>query len=229
MSPFLRFSLAAAAAALLLAKHTDAAASQSAEVMCLDEMEEICVGFAFFTTPSPGELCVDPDDETTCETIFEGGYSWTYTFVEGFEEGTDLSLEDSEEVAAAETGLEITVTMEDDLETCEITIGNETCASCSAVECTGFNVTYDCLNVDMGSLSMDCVPVEPIFYPLETGLDGNMTDPGFPTNGDPMTNDEMGDPMTNDEPVPEPFDGGSSASSTSLVASSLLMLGLLVL
>ena len=232
MNALFRFSMATAATLLLASKYANAAASQSAEVMCLDDMEEICVGFAFFTTPSPGELCVDPDDETTCETIFEGGYSWTYSFIEGFEEGTDLTEEDAEEVAAAETGLEVTVTMEDDLSTCEITVGNETCAACSAAECTGFNVTYDCLNVDMGSMSMDCVPVEPIFYPLETGMDGgNMTMPGDPmTNdevSDPATNDEVGDPMTNDEPVPETF--GSAASSLSLVASAILVLGLAVL
>ena len=225
MSLLLRFSLATIAALLLVfSQHVDAAVSQSTEVVCLDEtMDEICVGFAFFTTPSPGELCVDPDDETTCETILEGGYSWTYTFIEGFEEGTDLTEEDAEEVAAAETGLEVTVAMEDDLSTCEITVGNETCASCSAAECTGFNVTYDCLNVDMGSMSLDCVPVEPIFYPLEIG---DMASPGFPTNNDEMVDVDI-------PPAPEPeqpiFNSNSSASSLSLVASVFLMIGLFAL
>ncbi|KAL3918144.1 MAG: hypothetical protein SGARI_007544, partial [Bacillariaceae sp.] len=216
MSSFLRFSLAAAAAALLFAKHADAAAFESAEVVCLDDMEEICTGFGFFTTPSPGEFCVDPADPATCETILEGGYTWGYTFIEGFEAGTDLSLEDPEEVTAAETGLEVMVTMDDDLSTCEITVGNETCASCSAVECTGFNVTYDCLNVDMGSMSMDCVPVEPIFYPLEIDDDsmGNMTstEPGFPTNEPEDVEMEIPAPAPT-APAPEPT---ASASSLSL-------------
>jgi hypothetical protein len=207
MNSFLRFALAAAT----LMARADAAAFTTSEVVCLEELDEICTGFSFFTTPSPGTLCVDPDDETTCETIYEGGYSWTYSFVEGYEEGTDLGEEDPEDVAAAETGLEVSVTMDDSLSTCEITVGNETCTSCSIAACTGFNVTYDCLNVDMGSMSMECVAVEPIFYPLELE-DGNVTTlPGSPT--------------TDDEPAPESFAGENSASSSlSVIASAVLMM-----
>ncbi|KAL3923836.1 MAG: hypothetical protein SGILL_001412 [Bacillariaceae sp.] len=221
MRSYVHFTLAASAFVFVsVPRSTDAAAFQSATVVCHeDALDEICAGYSFFTTPSPGDLCIDPDDFTTCQTIYEGGWSWTYTFIEGFEDGTDLTQEDQEEVAAAETGLEVTVTMEDDQSTCEITVGNETCAGCSAAECVVANVTYDCLNIDMGSLSMDCVEVEPIFYPLELG-DDFMTNNTFGapmTNdevGEPMTNDEVGEPMTNDEPQPmtndEPQPGGAS-------------------
>lgn len=164
MNSFTRLFLAAAAMAISSA---DAAAFVSTTVVCVDDMDEVCVGNSFFTTPSPGTLCEDPSDPSTCETIYEGGWSWEYNFIEGYEEGTDLSLEDPDDVTAAETGLVISIMLEDDATTCEIMVGNETCAECSAVGCTGLNVTYDCTNVDMGAMSMECEPLEPIFYPLE--------------------------------------------------------------
>jgi hypothetical protein len=177
MNSFVRFSLAIAALAVSSA---DAAAFQSATVVCLEDNDEICVGNAFFTTPSPAETCEDPDDPDTCTTVYEGGWTWEYSFIEGFDEGTDLTLEDPDDVAAAETGLTVSISLDDDESTCEIMVGNETCAECSAAECTGFNITYDCTNVEMGGMSMDCESLEPIFYPLdmfnetgnETGVEG---------------------------------------------------------
>lgn len=210
-----RFSLAVAA---LVVSYVNGAAFTSATVVCLeDSMDEICVGNAFFTTPSPGELCEDPDDPDTCETIYEGGWTWEYHFIEGFDEGTDLTLEDPDDVAAAETGLVVSISLDDDGSTCEIMVGNETCAECSAAECTGLNVTYDCTNVDMGGMSMECVTLEPIFYPLDMFNEtGNTTD------------DEVGAGGGDGGGVGGGDGGGDGDSASSYVSSAKVLLAAFV-
>ncbi|KAG7362855.1 hypothetical protein IV203_026215 [Nitzschia inconspicua] len=203
MNSFVRFSLAVLAMAVSSA---DAAAYVSTTVVCLDEsLDEVCVGNSFFTSPSPGLICEDPEDLENCEPIYEGGWSWEYRFIEGFEDGTDLTLEDPDDVAAAETGLVVMVTLDDDQSACEIMVGNETCVECSAAECTGLNITYDCTNIDMGSMSMDCTEVEPIFYPFE------------------MYNETDGNGTTTDDVV-----GGGSTSSCPLVSTAKIVLASLI-
>jgi uncharacterized membrane protein YgcG len=168
MNNLLRLSLVLAA----FVPAIDGAAFMGTIVTCLVD-SDVCAGNSFFTTPSPGQTCDDPADPANCTTIYSGGWSWTYNFIEGFDNGTDLSLEDPDDVAAAETGLVVAITLDDD-EVCEISVGNETCAECSVADCAEFNVIYDCTNIDMGGMSMECVALEPIFYPLsmsnETGM-----------------------------------------------------------
>ncbi len=180
MNSCLRFFLATAALSVAskTIQHVDAAAFVSSNVTCLPDTN-VCIGWGYYTSPSPAQTCEDPEDPNSCTTTYVGGWSWTYTFVEGLEEGTDVAELDVDEVTAAETGLVIEVRLEDDEETCEITVGNATCDMCSAAECvessnSTYAVTYDCSNVDMGTMSLDCTPLTPIFYPLE--ISGNETD-----------------------------------------------------
>jgi hypothetical protein len=202
MNSFLRFCLVFAA----FAPAVDGAAFTSATVVCLED-SDICAGNAVFTSPSPGEVCEGSDDVTNCTIIYSGGWSWEYRFIEGYDEGTDLTLEDPDDVAAAETGLVVLVTLDDD-EICEINVGNETCAECSTSECSGFNVTYDCTNVDMGAMSMDCVALEPIFYPLEMS-NGTGTDDEMGGGGDTGSGGSG---------------GGDTGSASSCVASAKVLL-----
>ena len=145
----------------------DAAMSMSLEVACLPESPEVCVGEVAMTSPSPGMICADPNDPDNCTVQYFGGYSWSYKFVEGFEEGTtDYGYD---EINNAKTGLEVRVTVDDDKNTCDITVGTEKCIMCSAANCgDGDDISYDYTNLNNGK---ECEPLGPIFYPF--GLDAN--------------------------------------------------------
>ena len=148
----------------------EAAAYLSGTVECLPESStDICVGEAFFTSPSPAVACNDPTDPNNCTTLYLGGYSWKYEFVQGLENGTDVYDLDPDVAAKAKTGLVVTVTIDDD-STCSIDVGNnETCNACSDVNCGGNNATaisFDCTNVPNGRASTSCELLEKIFYPL---------------------------------------------------------------
>ena len=151
----------------------DAAAYSSGTVECLPESSstDICVGEAFFTSPSPAVACDDPTDPNNCTTLYLGGYSWKYEFVQGLEDGTDIYDLDPDNVAAkAKTGLVVTVTIDDVDSACSIDVGNnETCNACSDANCGGNATTaisFDCTNVPNGRASTSCEPLEKILYPF---------------------------------------------------------------
>ena len=168
------FLVVVVATAVALASTTstgvEAAAYSSGTVECLPESStDICVGEAFFTSPSPAVACDDPTDPNNCTTLYLGGYSWKYEFVQGLENGTDVSDLDPDVAANAKTGLVVTVTIDDDDSACSIDVGNnETCNACSDANCGGnaTAISFDCTNVPNGRASTSCEPLEKIFYPL---------------------------------------------------------------
>jgi hypothetical protein len=172
---FSSFLVVVVATAVALASTTssgvEAAAYSSGTVECLPESStDICVGEAFFTSPIPAVACNDPTDPNNCTTLYLGGYSWKYEFVQGLENGTDIYNLDPDNVAAkAKTGLVVTVTIDDD-SACSIDVGNnKTCNACSDANCGGNATTaisFDCTNVPNGRASTSCEPLEKIFYPL---------------------------------------------------------------
>jgi hypothetical protein len=99
---------------------------------------------------------------------------------------------DSDGIARAETGLVVTVNI-DDMNTCDITVGKEVCTMCSAADCGGgTSVSFDCTNVNNGrtSSTTECEFLDTIFYPLvelddeittETA-NTNLTDAAVPTS-----------------------------------------------
>ena len=170
-SSFLVVVVATAVALASTSTGVEAAAYSSGTVECLPESStDICVGEAFFTSPSPAVACDDPTDPNNCTTLYLGGYSWKYEFVQGLENGTDIYYDLNPDVAAkAKTGLVVTVTIDDD-SACSIDVGNnETCNACSDANCGGNATTaisFDCTNVPNGRASTSCEPLEKIFYPL---------------------------------------------------------------
>ncbi|OEU14394.1 hypothetical protein FRACYDRAFT_240934 [Fragilariopsis cylindrus CCMP1102] len=168
-SSFLVVVVATAVALASTSSGVEAAAYSSGTVECLPESStDICVGEAFFTSPSPAVACNDPTDPNNCTTLYLGGYTWKYEFVQGLENGTDIYDLDPDVAAKAKTGLVVTVTIDDD-SACSIDVGNnETCNACSDANC-GENATaisFDCTNVPKGRASTSCEPLEKIFYPL---------------------------------------------------------------
>lgn len=150
----------------------EAAAYSSGTVECLPESStDICVGEASFYTPSPAVACDDPTDPNNCTTLYLGGYSWKYEFVQGLENGTDIYNLDPDVAAKAKTGLVVTVTIDDD-SACSIDVGNnETCKACSDANCGGnaTAISFDCTNVPNGRASAICEPLpynEGGLYPL---------------------------------------------------------------
>jgi len=162
---FLAFAAAVVAPSFLVVNVVDAAAFMEVIVKCLPEDPDVCIGELFTATPSPAIMCKDPDTLATCETMYMGGYSWTYDFVEGLQEGTD----DFDAIEAAKTGLSITIDVDDDA-TCKVLIGDETCSVCSTEGCNSdSSIKYDCTNIDNGGESFDeCASMddEPFIYPL---------------------------------------------------------------
>mmetsp|Transcript_878 Transcript_878/g.1840 ORF Transcript_878/g.1840 Transcript_878/m.1840 type:complete len:234 (-) Transcript_878:3-704(-) len=141
------------------------------EIQCLTDAPQVCVVETSWTMPSPAMSCTDPDDVTTCETVFMGGYSWSWTIVENLVDGSDTDIDKARE-EAMENGLFVYVIMEDDEVTCEISL-DETCNMCSAEGCEehpeGFvMVQYDCTNLENGrSSNGECVPLDnPFLYPI---------------------------------------------------------------
>jgi len=121
----------------------------SNEVACLPEAPEVCVDGLRWTSPSPGTVC---SDDNSCTTSYYGGYSWSYSFVDAIDN--------------SKTGLEVKVYIEDDLTTCKVSVGTETCKMCSADGCEG-GIKYDCTNLDNGrSSNGECESLEPILYPF---------------------------------------------------------------
>ena len=143
------------------------------------EAPEICIGEQVEYSPSPAIACVDLNDPNSCKTIYMGGYGWEYFFVEGLEDGTTNEAL----IEYAKTGLKVTVTVEDDKETCEVAVGDVACQSCSAQGCSSSGtpdaVRYDCTNLENGNTSIECVPLEPFLYPfsLDSTEDAATTNP----------------------------------------------------
>jgi hypothetical protein len=163
------YLVAATAAALSTSTAgVEAAAYMSGTVECLPESPTICVGSAFFTSPSPAVACNDPTDPDNCISSNVGGYSWEYNFVKGLENGTSTFDLEQNVIDKAETGLVVTVKIDDD-SACTIDVGNnDTCAACSDVNCGGdaTAISFDCTNVENGRASKGCEPLEKILYPL---------------------------------------------------------------
>jgi len=188
--------LALASVALIASvknSHVEAATFQSGAVACLPEAPDICVGVLSGTTPSPGIFCEDPNNQSTCTGTYIGGYSWTYNFVEGLENGTNIYETPWEDLEAAETGLQVSVSLDDAQETCSVQVGDALCATCSPVDCiksadyinitfAGFSITYDCTNVPNGTKTEECDPLDSVFYPLSLGMDSDTDGTSAPTD-----------------------------------------------
>ena len=163
----------------------EAAAFFDPVVRCLPEYPAICAGNTQGTSPSPAQTCNYDDDLQLqiCTTMYIGGYSWTFDFVEGVEEGTVTSLLNKTELDKISTGLQVVVRMEDDLTTCSVTVGEDTCSSCSVCKSTFYIFSASCTNIAMGR-DVDCEPVEPLFYPLVLESDDSeiITDSADATN-----------------------------------------------
>lgn len=168
-----KFSSLVTALLLLLLSSRDnggvnAATSMSETVTCLAEAPTICAGSASFTTPSLASI--------NGTTIYLGGYSYTYDYMNGLENynGTFMSDLDPDVVAQAkETTLEVSVSIDDDGD-CIIDVGNETCSSCS-IDCgdgdddnESIGIEFDCTNVPNGRASTTCefLTYDEYFYPL---------------------------------------------------------------
>jgi len=159
----------------------DGALTFSLEVECLEKPKNVCIGSKTIASPSPFVVCNDYDNPDDCDKYYTGGYWWQYDFVKGVEEG----ITDFEIIEDAKTGLVVKVDFEDDTTTCAISVGDETCDMCSAVDCGGvlpggctdfgcittgqpIAIKYDCTNLKMGKKSLDeCVPLEPFVFPLK--------------------------------------------------------------
>jgi len=190
----------------------DGAVAMSREVECLPEAPEVCIGEKTMSSPSPGMMCSDPDDPNSCTAVQSGGYTWSFVFVTTVTDTTDTTA------AAIEPGLEtIDVFIDDDLTTCGVLVGTESCTRCSAEGCKARGVQYDCTNLEHGRASADgdCESLEPFLYPFELLVPEEVTD----TNADsvdlvvvdespPATNTEegAGSPTT-------PTDGDVASSS----------------
>ncbi len=145
----------------------DGAISIQTEVQCLLDNPTVCIGQQTELGPTPAIECSDLSDPTSCKTIYIGGYTYQYTFVEGLEEGNT----DVEAIERAKTGSTVTVYIDDDESSCEVAIGIHSCITCSTDGCTtsGFPnaVKYDCSNLAFGRSNMDeCTPLEPFLYPI---------------------------------------------------------------
>jgi len=161
----------------------DGAISRAYEVECLEKPKRnVCIGEKTIASPSMGMACDDYNDyPDNCDIAYVGGYSWEYVFVKGLEEG----ITDYEIINDAKTGLVVRVGFEDDATTCAVSVGDETCDMCSAVDCGGglpqgctdsgcettgnpIAIKYDCTNLKMGKKSLnECVPLNPFVLPVK--------------------------------------------------------------
>jgi len=149
------------------------AALMDPEVKCLEESPEVCIGVTYQTGPSPKVICDDPADSNSCRTKFVGGYSWTWDFVEGLEEGES----DMDKIDNAKTSARIKVKI--DKGNCTIDFGGEQCAVCSVSDCGSDlkTISYDCTNLENGKSSGDQCEVfaDPFFYPLKFNVTATLT------------------------------------------------------
>ena len=130
---------------------------------CLPDDPTVCVGMTGMSTPSPAVI--------DGVLQYMGGYSWSYTFVEGLEEGT---FNDWATVNEHKTGLTVQVSIDSDKTTCEVEVNGEMCNWCSTEGCDvndsdiPQSIQYDCTNVKDGKASTDeCEEYKPILYPFE--------------------------------------------------------------
>jgi len=157
----------------------DGAISLVMGVECL-EKPNVCIGEKIIASPAIVRVC-NGNDYPDCDIAYSGGYWREYDFVKGLEEG----ITDCEIIDDAKTGLVVRVDFEDDATTCAVSVGDETCDMCSAVDCGGvlpqgctdsgcettgnpIAIKYDCTNLEMGKKSLDeCVPLNPFVFPLK--------------------------------------------------------------
>jgi len=159
----------------------DGAIARAIEVECLEKPKQnVCIGEKTIASPYMAMVCDDYNDYPDCDIAYRGGYWWEYHLVNGLEEG----IKDYEIIDDAKTGLVVRVDFEDDATTCTVSVGDETCDMCSAVDCGGvlpqgctdsgcettgkpIAIKYDCTNLKMGKKSLDeCVPLNPFVFPL---------------------------------------------------------------
>lgn len=127
-------------------------------VQCLPESSEVCIGLAEVYGPSPVY-----NDENG-ETKMEGGYGWSWQFVDGLKEGEN----DEDTVVASLNGMTVDVIVDED-DACEILInGLETCRECAHDRENGMSrLEYDCTNVENGKKSPEPYDVMvPFLYPF---------------------------------------------------------------
>ena len=163
----------------------EGAVASLVEIQCLPEAPQVCSVEMYRTSPVPGTFCTDWADPTTCETVYMGGYSWSWKIVENLVDGYDADIDKAREDAVA-NGLNVHVHMENLTGTCEISI-DETCIMCSAEGCEehpeGYTmVQYDCTNLENGrSSDGECVPLaSPFLYPFITEMDEEAVAPEAP-------------------------------------------------
>ena len=113
-----------------------------------------------------GGICVDERTITTPIEEGVGGWTWTYDFVDGLDD---------------ETELQVTVQVDETLTECAILVNDEECNGCSLLSCDwdgfGMNlgvgmsplgVKFDCRNFDEGIGDFSsCYALDPFVYPFE--------------------------------------------------------------
>lgn len=199
----------------------DAAASSMIGVECLKESPNVCIGSGYFTSPSPASIC-DPQDPNNCATVYMGGHSWSWAFVEGLEEGES----DPAAIDGASTGMSVTVSIEDDNSACEITVGTDMCDVCSATDCRSVGdedtIAYDCANLENGKSSGGkCEPfLDPFFYPFAQVFENEGT-----ATESPFLKNVQGDDVSTPTPTKSPSGMASTATTIMFSTTLLILLG----
>ena len=154
---------------------------------CLENNPDICSTMSG-TTPSPATIC--DDEGNNCNTTYIGGYSWYHSF---FVSVTNLT----------EIGLETTISLEDDLVNCTVTVNDEECNSCTVCDAPDTDTTggggnseifsADCTNIihemEVGR-KIECESAATPFYPLALESSESMS------SGDDETAEGDGDRET---------------------------------
>jgi len=200
----------------------DAGAMTDGTVYCHPEAPDLCVGRLDQSGPSPFEQCYESTNGMrNCTDGYMGGYSFTWTFVEGLENGTDtydIPFDVFEEEYA--TGLKVSVKVDDDNNCLGVTVGNDTCTSCTV--CEEKNISYssytdlfvvsaDCTNLENGRV-VECGLMKPFFYPFELATDDSQT----PNTGESTTT--KGE--TSEEPAQDSREIDSAPSSAAAISNA---------
>jgi hypothetical protein len=105
------------------------------DVKCHEKDDELCIGQAFFTTPSPYEDWNDWECEyDVCypQIKYVGGWSQEFRFVEGLREKMPWECPwEYDEIINATNGIDVKVDIDDEMN-CEIFIMGQRCDMCKA-------------------------------------------------------------------------------------------------
>jgi hypothetical protein len=157
-----------------------------------------------FTGPSPAQF----ENGTT---IYMGGYSNNYEFVQGLEQGFDTTTLTEVELSNAKTGIVVNVGR-DDYDGCTVSVTTtqngtkDDCASCTY--CGNETYTADCTNIENGRMVYcETAAVETVYFPLtEAALEGSR-------NATNATDAPAPSPTIVREPVSAPTDTNNGSVS----------------